>query len=102
MYGIYKQDHNDARPRLMGVCYTKPGAKRACKHFARIYANETGHTFCSVRYDHIDSYWTLRLGYTMLCLVRRMETRKLRRLEYEEREAYKLRVNQEKKLASLY
>ena len=102
MYGIYKTEHSDSAPRLIAVCHTKLGAKRSCKHFSRIYAFETGHTFFRVEYKELDSYWRLRLGYSMLCILRRMETRKLRRLEYEEREASKLRIAQEQKLASLY
>lgn len=102
MYGIYKLENRDIQPKLVAVCHTRVGAKRSCRHFSRIYAQETGHTFCRVEYHPIDSYWKLRIGYAMLCMVRRMETRKLRRLEYEERQACRLRAEQEKRLASLY
>lgn len=102
MYGIYKLENRDIQPKLVAVCHTRVGAKRSCRHFSRIYAQETGHTFCRVEYHPIDSYWKLRMGYAMLCMVRRMETRKLRRLEYEERQACRLRAEQEKRLASLY
>lgn len=102
MYGIYKLENRDIQPKLVAVCHTRVGAKRSCRHFSRIFAQETGHTFCRVEYHPIDSYWKLRIGYAMLCMVRRMETRKLRRLEYEERQACRLRAEQEKRLASLY
>lgn len=102
MYGIYKLENRDIQPKLVAVCHTRVGAKRSCRHFSRIYAQETGHTFCRVEYHPIDSYWKLHMGYAMLCMVRRMETRKLRRLEYEERQACRLRAEQEKRLASLY
>ena len=102
MYGIYKRDSYDEQPRLVGVCHTKLGAKHSCKHFSRIYAQETGHTFCHVTYQQMDAYWILRLGYLLLRITRKLEERKLRRLEYEERQACRLRAEQEKRLASLY
>ena len=102
MYGIYKRDSYDEQPRLVGVCHTKLGAKNSCKHFSRIYARETGHTFCRITYQQIDAYWVLRLGYLLLRITRKLEGRKLRRLEYEEHQACQLRAEQEKRLASLY
>lgn len=102
MYGVYKLEHHDSQPKLVAVCHTHIGAKRSCRHFANIYSKETGHTFFRVECHPLDSYWKLRMGYAMLCMIRRMETRKLRRLEYEERQACRLRAEQEKRLASLY
>lgn len=102
MYGLYKIETKDSEPKLIAVCHTKIGAKRSCKHFAFIYHKETGKHFYRIEYRPIDSYWQLRVGYFGLCRLRAYETRKLRRLEYEEQEASRLRAAQERKLASLY
>ena len=102
MYAIYKRGSLDAKPRLVGVCHTKLGAKNSCKHFSRIYARETGNTFCRVTYEPMDSYWVLRIGYLLLRITRKLEERKLRRLEYEERIAITEREAQSRKVASLY
>ena len=102
MYGIYKRDSHDEQPRLVGVCHTKLVAKHSCKHFSRIYARETGHTFCRITYRQMDVYWVLRLGYLLLCITRKFEERKLHRLEYEERIAITEREAQSRKVASLY
>ena len=102
MYGIYKRENHDEQPRLVGVCHTKMGAKNACKHFSRTHARETGHTFCRVTYQQMDAYWALRLGYFLLRIVRKLEERKLRRLEHEERLAITEREAQSRKVASLY
>ena len=102
MYGIYKRESHDEQPRLVGVCHTKTGAKSACRHFSRVHARETGHTFCHITYQQMDAYWILRLGYLLLRITRRVEERKLRRLEYEERIAITEREAQSRKVASLY
>ena len=102
MYGIYKRESLDEQPRLVGVCHTKLGAKNACRHFSRVYARETGHTFCHITYQQMDAYWVLRLGYLLLRITRKIEERKLRRLEYEERIAITEREAQSRKVASLY
>ena len=102
MYGIYKRDSYDEQPRLVGVCHTKVGAKSACRHFSRVHARETGHTFCRITYQQMNAYWILRLGYLLLRITRRVEERKLRRLEYEERIAITEREAQSRKVASLY
>ena len=102
MYGIYKRDARDAQPRLVGICYTKIGAVNSCKHFSRIYAKETGHTFCRVTYQQMDSYWVIRCGYLLLRIARKLEEHKLRRLEYEERVAITEREAQLRKVRSLY
>lgn len=102
MYGIYKRESLDEQPRLVGVCHTKLGAKNACRHFSRVHARETGHTFCRVTYQQMDAYWVLRLGYLLLRITRRVEEHKLRRLEYEERIAITEREAQSRRVASLY
>jgi hypothetical protein len=50
----------------------------------------------------MDAYWVLRLGYLLLRITRKVEERKLRRLEYEERIAITEREAQSRKVASLY
>lgn len=102
MYGIYKHDMRDEQPHLVGICYTKIGAANSCKHFSRVYAQETGQTFCRVTYESMDAYWTLRFGYLLLRITRKLEERKLRRLEYEERMAITEREAQLRKVRSLY
>ena len=102
MYGIYKSECYNSQPKLIAICYTSIGAKRSCRHFMHVYSKETGNVLFRVEYRPLDSYWKLRIGYAMLRVVRRMETRKLRRLEDEERQASHLRAEQEKRLASLY
>ena len=102
MYGIYKSECYNSQPKLIAICYTSIGAKRSCRHFMHVCSKETGNALFRVEYRPLDSYWKLRMGYAMLRVVRRMEARKLRRLEDEERQACRLRAEQEKRLASLY
>ena len=96
MYIIYKDS------AIIGSCYTKKGAKRACRHYINTRFLETGESLCRMEYHKIDDYWTMKVGYCILRAVRAIEEHKLRRLRSEERMAITERVAQSRKVASLY
>lgn len=97
MYGIYRQSRSSSAPaHLVASCRTKRGAERACRHLYRVYANQTGTSSYDVKYEKIDSYLFLKLGYKVLCFQRWNETRKLGKLSGE---AY---IAQQQKIAELY
>lgn len=102
MYAIYKQSNDDFEPKMVGACYTKLGAKRACRHFFYIYGKETNNSYCHVEYREVDDYWMLKFGYALLCIYRAFEKRKLKRLEANEANARSMRIEQERRLSSLY
>lgn len=101
MYGIYKQDDYGVLT-LVAVCYTKIGAKRSCRHFKECYADENDSAYCHVEYRHLDPYWMIKIGYSLLRLMRNHEKNKLAKLENRENLSRALRENQEAKIRSLY
>lgn len=102
MYGIYKHDNSTPSPILVGVCHTKIGAKRACRHFFGAYTATNGHTFCRVEFKEVDSYIAIRAGYALLQVVRKMEERKLVKLRQKRNYQEKLYDAQARRVASLY
>ena len=103
MYGIYKRDNGDGNyPVLIATCHTRGAARRACRHFEESYMREHGHLYCEVRYQPIDPYWHIRLGYLILRLTRMYAEYRLSKLEEREIISRTARENQEKKVASLY
>lgn len=100
MYIIYKHDNNNSV--MVGICHTKAGAKRACRHFFEEYSKVNGHTFCRVDYQQVDSYMTIRAGYALLQMARKWEEKKLRKLRSKRNYQEKLYDAQARKVASLY
>ena len=100
MYIIYK--HNNNNSTVIGVCHTKVGAERACRHFFKEYSKANGHTSCRVDYQQVDSYMTIRVGYAMLQMVRKWEEKKLHKLRGKRNYQEKLYDAQARKVASLY
>ena len=100
MYIIYKHDNNNST--MVGVCHTKMGAKRACRHFFTEYSKVNVHTSCRVDYQQIDSYMAIRAGYAVLQMVRKWEEKKLRKLRGKRNYQEKLYDAQARKVASLY
>lgn len=96
MYGIYRLSLSSPTPaHLVAACYTKRGARKACRYLTNLYKNQPG-TQYAVRFEKIDHYGILKIGYNILKFERWNETRKLTGLSgkaYEE---------QQKKVAALY
>lgn len=96
MYGIYRLSISSLTPtHLVAACYTKRGARKACQYLTDLYENQPGAKY-TVRYEKIDHYGILKIGYNILKFERWNETRKLAKLSgkaYEE---------QQKKVAALY
>ena len=102
MYGIFRKDSHDPDLRLVGICRTKFGAKRACRHFLNCYARENGNYFCRVEYRKVESYTTMKVGYALLNIVRDIEKKKLSYLEQKYSHQSSRCQAQAQKVASLY
>lgn len=102
MYAIYRRDvyHYD-QPKLIAICRTKMGAKKACRHFHHCYFAENNAP-CEVTFTQVDPYSNVRLYYMILRFVRFCEQKKLQRLQAEENVCRLAREQQERKVASLY
>ena len=102
MYGIYKYNHASTTPILVGICHTKFGAKRACRHFFNAYSAANNHAFCEVEFKEVDSYAAICIGYALLQVIRKMEEKKLFKLRQKRNYQERLYDAQAKRVASLY
>ena len=100
MYIIYKHDNNNST--TIGICHTKVGAERACRHFFKEYSKVNRRPSCRIDYQQINSYMTIRAGYTVLQMMRKWEEKKLRKLRGKRNYQEKLYDAQARKVASLY
>ena len=99
MYAIYRCDRRV--PELIAVCHTKIGTKRACRHFRRVFKNETCREV-ELRYEPVMTYTTARVGFCLLSLDRKRQQSKLHRLEAKQAKAEQNSFAQRCKVASLY
>lgn len=101
MYAIYKSEANE-HPVLVGVCLTKRGADKACRHFTSMYNKETNGRTAEVTAEEVMYYPLLKKAYTSLCRERDKEQKKLESLRQKECIAANNTFAQECKVANLY
>lgn len=101
MYVIYKREEAST-PLLIGVCFTKWGSERACKHFHKALCKENGDSKAEIYYEEALYYPALKIGYLSLKRARAREYRRLKKMEYKENLAINNRYAQQIRLSDLY
>lgn len=101
MYVIYKREEAST-PLLIGVCFTKWGSERACKHFYKALQAEGGSAQAEIYYEEALYYPALKIGYLSLKRTRVREYRRLKKMEYKENLAINNRYAQQIRLSDLY
>lgn len=96
MYLIYREAD------VVGVCHTRRGAHRARHHFLDSCTAENPNNIVRVRIVPVNHYNTLRLGYSLLQLIRAIEDYRLCRLKNKEERCRFEREEQERRFYNLY
>jgi len=102
MYVIYYKREEASNPLLIGVCFTKWGSERACKHFHKALQAESENAKTEIYYEEALYYPALKIGYISLKRARAREYRRLKKMEYKENLAINNRRTQQIRLSDLY
>lgn len=102
MYAIYKQEPCESQPILISVCLTKRGSERACKHFRKLFQQETGRKDAKMFSEELMYYPTVKIGYAWLVHKRKKAELRLKKLEYKETIAMNNKFAQQIRLSDLY